>query len=46
MTSDPYDVQPALGSVIDEGRGSLPFALIHGEALVACAVLGARRRPA
>ena len=28
---------PALGAVIEEGRGSLPFALIHGEALVACA---------
>ena len=24
-------------SVVDEDRGSLPFALIHGEALVACA---------
>ena len=29
---------PALGAVIEEGRGSLPFALIHGEALVTCAV--------
>ncbi len=28
----------ALGAVIEEGRGSLPFTLIHGEALVACAV--------
>jgi 2-C-methyl-D-erythritol 4-phosphate cytidylyltransferase len=27
----------ALGRVLDEGRGSLPFALVHGEALVACA---------
>lgn len=27
----------ALGLVIEEGRGSLPFALIHGEALVASA---------
>ena len=27
----------ALGRVVDEGRGSLPFALVHGEALVACA---------
>ncbi len=27
----------ALGAVIEEGRGSLPFTLIHGEALVACA---------
>ncbi len=37
--TDPYDeVEPALGSVIEVDRGSLPFALIHGEALVACAV--------
>jgi len=28
---------PALGVVLDEGRGALPFALLHGEALVACA---------
>jgi 2-C-methyl-D-erythritol 4-phosphate cytidylyltransferase len=28
---------PALGTVLDEDRGSLPYALIHGEALVACA---------
>ena len=35
--------RPALGSVVDEDRGSLPFALIHGEALVACAVVGAGR---
>ena len=27
----------ALGVVVEAGRGSLPFALIHGEALVACA---------
>ena len=27
----------ALGRVLDEGRGSLPFALVHGEALVTCA---------
>lgn len=33
-----YDEEvPALGAVVEEGRGSLPFALIHGEALVACA---------
>src|SRR4029078_6606443 len=25
------------GGVADEGRGSLPFALVHGEALVTCA---------
>jgi 2-C-methyl-D-erythritol 4-phosphate cytidylyltransferase len=37
MTTDPYDVLPALGTVVEDGRGSLPFALIHGEALVACA---------
>ena len=27
----------ALGSVVEAGRGSLPFALVHGEPLVACA---------
>ncbi|MCD4533808.1 hypothetical protein LRP67_06910 [Nocardioides sp. cx-169] len=27
----------ALGAVIEQDRGSLPFALIHGEALVTCA---------
>lgn len=40
MTTDPYDVPeltPALGTVVESGRGSLPFTLIHGEALVACA---------
>ena len=38
MTTSAYDVPPpALGSVVEEGRGSLPFALIHGEALVATA---------
>lgn len=31
------EVPPALGTVADEGRGSLPFALIQGEALVAAA---------
>lgn len=34
---DEYDVTPALGAVVETDRGSLPFALIHGEALVACA---------
>ncbi len=34
------ELPPALGVVIEEGRGSLPFALIHGEALVACASWG------
>ncbi|KQP65713.1 hypothetical protein [Nocardioides sp. Leaf285] len=29
--------EPALGAVVEQGRGSLPYALIHGEALVACA---------
>lgn len=28
---------PALGAVAESDRGSLPFALVHGEALVACA---------
>lgn len=36
-TTDPDDVQQALGRVVDEERGSLPYALIHGESLVACA---------
>lgn len=29
--------EPALGTVVDEDRGHLPYALIHGEALVAAA---------
>jgi 2-C-methyl-D-erythritol 4-phosphate cytidylyltransferase len=39
MTTDPYDVSApaALGVVVEADRGSLPLALIHGEALVACA---------
>lgn len=37
MTHDAYDVPLALGSVVEQERGSLPFALIHGEALVAAA---------
>lgn len=32
-----HDLPPALGILLDEDRGSLPYALIHGEALVACA---------
>jgi len=28
---------PSLGLVLDQDRGSLPFALVHGEPLVACA---------
>lgn len=31
------EVAPALGMVVESERGSLPFALIHGESLVACA---------
>jgi 2-C-methyl-D-erythritol 4-phosphate cytidylyltransferase len=40
---DPWDDGPgglgisALGVVLDQDRGSLPFALVHGEPLVACA---------
>ena len=34
------DQPAALGAVIEQGRGSLPFTLIHGEALVACAAWG------
>lgn len=37
MTDDTYDAEPALGTIVEEGRGALPFALVHGEALVACA---------
>jgi 2-C-methyl-D-erythritol 4-phosphate cytidylyltransferase len=32
-----HDVPPALGILLDQDRGSLPYSLIHGEALVACA---------
>jgi 2-C-methyl-D-erythritol 4-phosphate cytidylyltransferase len=35
MADDPLD--PPLGLVPVEGRGSLPFALVHGESLVAAA---------
>ncbi|MFW6774289.1 2-C-methyl-D-erythritol 4-phosphate cytidylyltransferase [Nocardioides sp. CPCC 205120] len=28
---------PVWGAVVEEGRGALPFALVHGESLVACA---------
>ncbi|MBA2954472.1 hypothetical protein GON03_09070 [Nocardioides sp. MAH-18] len=34
---DDDEPTPALGTVVDEGRGRLPYALIHGEALVAAA---------
>jgi 2-C-methyl-D-erythritol 4-phosphate cytidylyltransferase len=40
MTTDADDlptIPPTLGMVVEAERGSLPFALIHGEALVACA---------
>jgi 2-C-methyl-D-erythritol 4-phosphate cytidylyltransferase len=37
VIDDYADNPPALGSVIETERGSLPFALIHGEALVAAA---------
>lgn len=34
----PWDDDPrGLGLVLDEDRGALPYALVHGEALVACA---------
>jgi 2-C-methyl-D-erythritol 4-phosphate cytidylyltransferase len=33
----PDEVPPALGAVVDDDRGSLPYALVHGEALVAAA---------
>ena len=34
-----YD-EPALGMVVDHDRGSLPYSLIHGESLIACAAWG------
>ncbi|WP_299052846.1 2-C-methyl-D-erythritol 4-phosphate cytidylyltransferase [uncultured Nocardioides sp.] len=37
MSWEEDDVEPALGVVLDEGRGSLPYAVVHGEALVFCA---------
>lgn len=33
------DLPPTLGMVLESGRGSLPYGLIHGEPLVRCAVL-------
>ncbi len=38
--SHPDDEVIALGRVLDEGRGSMPFALVHGEALVTTATWG------
>lgn len=34
---DDITVTPALGAVVEQDRGSLPYALLHGESLVACA---------
>ncbi|MDT9594163.1 2-C-methyl-D-erythritol 4-phosphate cytidylyltransferase [Nocardioides zeae] len=34
--ADPLDGD-VLGAVVEEERGSLPFSLVHGESLVACA---------
>ena len=31
--------QEAIGLVLEAGRGSLPYALVHGEPLVACAAM-------
>lgn len=39
-TDDTGDPTPALGTVVDEGRGSLPYSLVLGESLVACAAWG------
>jgi len=35
--TDPDEPPPALGVVLDDDRGSLPYSLVHGEALVAAA---------
>ena len=37
MSIETDDAPPALGTIVDEDRGGLPFLLIHGESLVACA---------
>lgn len=34
------DEVQVVGTILDDSRGSLPFALLHGEALVACASWG------
>ena len=40
MTHGRVDVRPeAFGLVLEAGRGSLPYALVHGEPLVACAAM-------
>jgi 2-C-methyl-D-erythritol 4-phosphate cytidylyltransferase len=36
MSHDPDELR-ALGVVVERDRGSLPFALLHGEPLIACA---------
>lgn len=45
MSPHPYDVvdiwSPVSGMVVEEGRGALPFHLIHGESLVAAAAWAA-----
>lgn len=45
MRPHPYDVvdiaAPVSGIVLEEGRGALPFRLIHGESLVAAAAWAA-----
>lgn len=45
MNPHPYDVvdigAPVAGMVVEEGRGALPFHLIHGESLVAAAAWAA-----
>lgn len=45
MSPEPYDAfavsVPAAGVVVEEGRGALPFHLIHGESLVATAAWAA-----
>ncbi|GAA3646482.1 hypothetical protein GCM10022237_02440 [Nocardioides ginsengisoli] len=45
MNPHPYDVvgisDPVSGIVVEEGRGALPFHLIHGESLVAAAAWAA-----
>ncbi|MEX0426860.1 2-C-methyl-D-erythritol 4-phosphate cytidylyltransferase [Nocardioides sp. DS6] len=38
MIDEYDDAPPALGTVVESDRGSLPFALIHGEALLVAAV--------
>lgn len=40
MITDPDDAAPPLGTIVEEGRGTLPYELIHGESIVACAAWG------